>query len=73
MKRFKVVRRADGVWGILDTEVLRHLGEAQAFAGFRFWAKSHAWIDLMVDYAVKLNTCEINRDGFAWESYEARR
>lgn len=74
-KRFKVVRDAHGIWGILDTsEEHRNLFGRGGFAPFAFSDfTSHRWLDLVVDHAIKLNKGEIFPPELHWVEYEPRK
>ncbi|AXH50262.1 hypothetical protein SEA_MUSETTA_107 [Microbacterium phage Musetta] len=70
-KRFKVVRDADGEWGILDT-VAAEFDGVPAFASWGAYEGVTYWMDEIVDWAANLNTRDAPRDDFSWSEYVPR-
>ncbi|AXC36332.1 hypothetical protein SEA_FORK_106 [Microbacterium phage Fork] len=70
-KRFKVVRDADGDWGILDT-VAAEFDGVPAFASWGAYKGVTYWVDEIVDWAANLNTRDALRDDFSWSEYVPR-
>jgi len=69
-KRYKVVRDARGVWGIVDTV----RAEARVNLAFAPYSReAHQWINIIAVTASHLNSEPTNRNSLYWEQYEPRK